>query len=232
MVDVNDKAALSSAQFDFAGNEGELSPFAYVPTSTNNRCGVSYSGGQARIEVLGCGKPILLTFITGFVANIEADADIDVTSYPVLDSTVSTLPANTAILSALQTLGSSSEYIYQSSATDTVVGPTVIFTSAEITAKLVKRSQLSLVFIGVKSLTTANAATYPTGAPESFIVAVGGAGYSLGTGIDGTTAETLIDAIRTGNLNFQNYNKATTTNMGHSFCGFTGIAKMAKIRLN
>lgn len=108
MVDVNDKAALSSAQFDFAGNEGELSPFAYVPTSTNNRCGVSYSGGQARIEVLGCGRPILLTFITGFVANIEADADIDVSSYPVLDSTVTTLPGNNAMFSPLQTLGSSS----------------------------------------------------------------------------------------------------------------------------
>lgn len=118
-----------------------------------------------------------------------------------------------------------------------MVGPTVIFTTAEITAKLVKRSQLSLVFLGVKSLTTTNGATYPTGAAESFIVAVGAAGYPLSAGIDGTTPETLKDGILSTTsagdpLTFQKYNKATTTNMGHSFCGFTGITKMANIRLN
>lgn len=235
MVDVNDKQAISSAQFDFASNEGALSPFAYVPTSTNNRCGVSYLNGQAIIEVLGCAKPILLTFVTGFVHKATADTHIDITSYPIKDASITTLPDNTAIVSPLQTLSSSTEYIYQSSASDTVIGPTIMFAAGEDTTNLLLRAQLGLVFIGIKSMTPAS---YPTGAPESFIIAVGAAGYSLvGTSIDSVTAETLDDGLKSTTsagtpLDFQRYNKATTTNMGHSFCGFTAITKKTTVRLN
>lgn len=54
MVDVTDvdttaSPAFDGAQFDFSGNEGEPSPFAYVPSSTENRCGVSKSGNQNRV---------------------------------------------------------------------------------------------------------------------------------------------------------------------------------------
>ena len=52
LVDVVDTATagtFDTAQFDFAGNEGEPSPFAFVPSATENRCGVSKSGNQNRV---------------------------------------------------------------------------------------------------------------------------------------------------------------------------------------
>ena len=49
MVDVTDTANYDAAQFDFAGNQGEPSPFAFVPSSATSRCGVSQSGAQSRI---------------------------------------------------------------------------------------------------------------------------------------------------------------------------------------
>lgn len=86
MVDVTDPAVtvakFNGAQFSFAGNEGEPSPFAYVPSASENRCGVSKSGNQNRIEVLGCAKPILLSFITGFV---HSTAALDIASLVFLD---------------------------------------------------------------------------------------------------------------------------------------------------
>jgi hypothetical protein len=232
MVDVNDKdSGLGKAQFDFASNEGDLSPFAYVPTSTNNRCGVSYSGTQARIEVLGCTKPIMLSFITGFVHKTETLTELDIGSLIVLDN-AATNPDALGIIPTLNTVASNPEYIYQASATDTVVGPTIIFTQGTVT-KPVIRLQLSLVFIGLKSIT---ATTYPVGAPESFIVAVGGANYVLGAGI-GSGSTILKDGIKSPNaagipLDFNKYHKTVDTNMGHSFCGFTTIVSSTNVKLN
>ena len=131
MVDVTDTADYDGAQFDFAGNQGEPSPFAFVPSSATSRCGVSQSGNQARIEVIGCQKPILLTFITGFVHEFTSTtATFNFASFPLLDQTLvvpDQSPDYLSLVTPLQTLSSSPEYIYQSSPSDTIVGPTIMF---------------------------------------------------------------------------------------------------------
>lgn len=105
------------------------------------------------------------------------------------------------------------------------MGPTIIFETAKVTtAATLKRIQLGLVFIGLKSYPT----NYPTNIPDSFIVAVGGGGYlggTLGTGV--ATATGLPTAAGTGlldglitsastTLDLKTYNGGSlTNNMGH-----------------
>lgn len=221
MVDVTDPAAtagdFNGAQFSFAGNEGEPSPFAYVPSAAENRCGVSKSGNQNRIEILGCAKPILLSFITGFV---HSDAALDIASLVFLDeidfAADDDLPTFDKMISSLQISSSSPQYIYQSNAADTIVGPTIVFDTGVAVANVVKKIQLSMVFIGLKTFT---AATYPQNIPESFIVVVGGNGYTGGApaAAGALATDTLVDAYKATStvLDLQNYNGATLTNMGH-----------------
>ena len=221
MVDVTDPGTtdgdFNGAQFSFAGNEGEPSPFAYVPSAGENRCGVSKSGNQNRIEVLGCAKPILLSFITGFVHSAAA---LDIASLIFLDESAFAgyaLPTFDKMISALQISSSSPQYIYQANAADTIVGPTIVFDTGVDAADVVKKIQLSMVFIGLKTFT---AATYPQNIPESFIVAVGGIGYSGAAppAAGALTAVILVDAYKTAGaavLDLQTYNGATLTNMGH-----------------
>ena len=227
LVDVTDvTGSFNGAQFSFAGNEGEPSPFAYVPSAAENRCGVSKSGNQHRIEVLGCAKPILLTFITGFVhygsaLDLAAITIIDKTAYSAGGGT-DVMPASTSMVSNLQTSSSSPEYIYQASASDTIVGPTLIF-DVGFEGNFVTKIQHGLIFIGLKTFS----ATYPLNIPDSFIVAVGGVGYTgAAISIGALPATTISDAFKTPvntELDLQNYNGNTGTHLGHSFCGLTVI---------
>lgn len=174
----------------------------------------------------------MLSFITGFVHKTEALSELDIGSLIVLDN-AATNPDAQGIIPALNTVASNPEYIYQASATDTVVGPTIIFTQGTVT-KPVIRLQLSLVFVGLKSITPL---TYPAGAPESFIVAVGGANYVNPFAGIGSGGLDLIDGIKSTNaagiaLDFNKYHKTVDTNMGHSFCGFTTIVSNTNAKLN
>ena len=172
--------------------------------------------------------------MTGFVhEHTTAGTDVlGLSAFAILDqSKKDASPSAIEIVTPLQITSSSTEYIYQASASDTIVGPTLLFDQNVATANnLVKRIQLSLVFIGLKSF---SATTYPTGTADSFIVAVGGFGYSgvvaaaadsLGTGyasvVDGLQITTVPSAKA---LNFKFYNGNTATTFGHSFCGVTGI---------
>lgn len=190
---------------------------------------MSKSGNQDRIEVLGCAKPILLSFVTGYV---HSNTVLDIASFVVQDEgsfsggPPDSLPPATKIISALQTTSSSPQYLYQANAADTIVGPTIIFDTSKAIANIVKKIQLSLVFIGLKTFPTA-ASSYPQNIPDSFIVAIGGVGYT-GTAIDTLTAGALAvtvleDALKTGAMDLNDYNGNTNTHMGHSFCGFTSI---------
>lgn len=120
------------------------------------------------------------------------------------------------MVSTLQTSSSSPQYIYQANAADTIVGPTIVFDTGVAVANVVKKIQLSMVFIGLKTFT---AATYPQNIPESFIVAVGGNGYTdLAPAPGVLAASTLVDAYIAATstvLDLQTYNGGTHTNMGH-----------------
>lgn len=153
-----------------------------------------------------------MTFVTGFTIAASALTVVpSVSSFAVLDKTVVATPADSGIVTNLQINPISTEYIYQTSASDTVVGPTVIFKPVA-TSTLIK-VQLSMVFVGLRVWASA---TYPTSTPDSFIVSVGGLGY--GTALT-TASATIKDGLATGNPNLNLWTYGPNTNLGHMFCG-------------
>ena len=164
----------------------------------------------------------MLTFVTGASAPIIGNINsIFLSSYIVKDRSIVAAP-NT-ILSDLQLTQANPDYLYITGSDDTIFGPTVMFkTQASAGPASISKIQLSLVFVGLNQFT---AATYPASSTDAFIVAVGGANYPLTTGsLPNSNTPSLDGLITTNpNLNINLYNP--NTNMGHLFCGLTGIAQ-------
>lgn len=66
LVDVTTTNSFDAAQFDFVGVTNEASPFDYIVDAAHSNCGVSKVGSIERIELMGCSKPIILSFLSGF----------------------------------------------------------------------------------------------------------------------------------------------------------------------
>lgn len=178
LVDVTDTAAEDAAQFDFSGTTGETSPFAFQPTAATSGCGIEWlSNTNVRAQILGCVKPILVTFLSGFLSEYKAIGDVlDISSFAIQDKSkiqpaVAGVPYD--IVPTLQTTAGNTEYIYQSGPNDPIVGPTIRINRAKGTNTL-KRLQASMVLFTLKTFP----ANYPVNSPDSYIVAVGGTNYA------------------------------------------------------
>lgn len=207
-MDVTDTATDDAAQFSFASNTGEASPFAYVTDSTTAGCGVDWSGVSPRIQVVGCVTPIFVAFLTGFNSG---SATLEAASIVIKDKSITA--ASQVIVSPVQLDASNPQYLYQIDGSDSTIGPT-IFYEYEAATNLLKQVQLSLVFVGLKTA----AASYPTANfPDSFIVAVGGLNYGLTANNIPTTTTAIIDGLKTpaAALNLQTYNPQADSTMGH-----------------
>lgn len=174
--------------------------------------------------MLGCSKPIIISFITGFDFNTQAGGRYDVSSFVTPDGTVTaTIPDYTGVVSALSTTSTQANYLYQSGPTDGVVGPTILFAPTAGTDALV-RVQLSMIFVGLRSYTPA---TYPTGIPDSFIVAVAALGYTgggvLGANLAGAT--NAMDGLKSpaAGTPIDLWNYVPNSDLGHAFCGLQQI---------